>query len=271
MKLAINQATLMKTPMELFLKVVSQAGYEGIELRRDETFFYLKNHTIADLNELLNELNLKCITFNAIELFSLCSDKEFQKIYEYTENLMKIGNKIDCNTIIAVPSFIDDSNISLEVIKEQTVKRLKILAKLADKYDFKLGFEPLGFINCSVRKLATALEIINYEELPDIGLVIDTFHFFIGGHSIEMLNSIVVNKLLLIHINDVMKKPFSELNDSDRVLPGQGCFNLKGFLNKIKSMGYNGWLSLELFNEALWKEDPYKVAQNSINSLKKVI
>ena len=49
MKLAFNQATLMKTPMEIFLKAISSAGFEGVELRRDETFKYLKSNSITDL------------------------------------------------------------------------------------------------------------------------------------------------------------------------------------------------------------------------------
>ncbi|MHA1688406.1 MAG: sugar phosphate isomerase/epimerase family protein [Promethearchaeota archaeon] len=271
MKLALNQATLMKTPMEHFLEAASKASFEGVELRRDETFSYLKYNSVSDLKKLLVQFNLKCITFNAIELFSLCSNEEFKKIQKYTEKLMEIGNEIDCDTLIAVPSFLEGSSISSEKIKKQTTERLIILKKLADKYDFKLAFEPLGFMNCSVRKLSTALEIINNENLSDIGLVIDTFHFFLGGHSIEILNSIDLNKIWLIHINDVAKKSWTNLKDSDRVLPGQGNFNLKDFMNTLKIKGYDKWLSLELFNETLWKEDPHEVALNSIQAMKKFI
>ncbi|MHA1255440.1 MAG: hypothetical protein ACTSPS_07575 [Promethearchaeota archaeon] len=65
MKLAVNQATLMKTPMNSFLEAISNAGFEGVELRRDETFLYLKTHSIENLNQLLIKNNLTCITFNA--------------------------------------------------------------------------------------------------------------------------------------------------------------------------------------------------------------
>ena len=271
LKLAINQATLIKTPVDIFLNAISNAGFEGVELRRNETFDYLENHSINDLKTILNENNLKCITFNAIELFSLCPEKEFKGILEYTERLMIIGNQIDCNTIIAVPSFVEDPSMSNSKIIFKTVERLKILARMADKYDFRFGFEPLGFPNCSVRKLDMALKIIENEELPDMGLVIDTFHFFVGEHSINELNTIDLEKLWLIHINDAIEKPFKELQDSNRVLPCQGFFNLEGFVNKLKSIGYDKWISLELFNEQLWQENPYEVAKNSMVSLKKII
>ncbi len=271
MKYAINQATLMKTPMELFLKVISEAGFEGVELRRDETFAYLENHTVGDLKRILVKNNLECITFNVIELFSLCPEQEFERILEYTESLMNIGNQINCDTIIAVPSFLEDPYMSDSKIISKTVRRLKILAGLAEKYGFKLGFEPLGFPNCSIRKIDMAIKIIENEELPEIGLVIDTFHYFVGEHSINELDKIEPEKLWLIHINDAIEKPFKELQDSNRVLPCKGFFNLEMFVSKLKAIGYNKWISLELFNQKLWEKDPYDVARDSINSLKKLL
>ncbi len=271
MKLAINQATLKKTPMDIFLKAISKSGFEGVELRRDETFQYLKNNSIDDLKLLLHTYNLECITFNAVELFSLCPEAEFQHILDYTERLMKIGIEIGCDMIITVPSFNDDPTISEEKVISHTVKRLKILSRLADNYSFKLGFEPLGFLNCSVRKIELALEIIKSEGLPDMGLVIDTFHYFVGGHTVEELNHIELEKLWLIHINDSIKKPLNQLQDSDRILPSQGFFNLEGFMKQLKNLGYNQWLSLELFNEQIWEKNPFNVAEDSYATLNRII
>jgi len=271
MKLAVNQATLMKTPMEVFLHAISKAGFNGVELRRDETFEYLKNHTVEDLKQLLEYNKLKCITFNAIELFSLCSEEEFGRIYNYTEKLMDIGNQIKCDTIIAVPSFNNDPSLSEEIIISETIERLKKLTDLAEIYNFKLGFEPLGFPNCSVRKIDLALKIIENEELPKMGLIIDTFHFFIAEHSLNELEKIPLDKLWLIHLNDAIEKPFNEIQDSHRVLPCQGVFNLNMFVKTLKEIGYDKWLSLELFNEKIWEEEPYKVAVNSIASIKKIL
>ncbi len=271
MKLAVNQATLMKTEMEIFLRAISIAGFKGVELRRDETFVYLENHTIENLKTTLEKNNLECVTFNAIELFSLCPEKEFKRIMRYTEKLMDIGNQIGCDTIITVPSFLDEPNMNDNTIIIKTIDRLKLLAKLAEKYDFKLCFEPLGFPNCSVRKVDMALKIIQNEELPKMGLVIDTFHFFVGEHSINELDKIEPEKLWLIHLNDAIEKPFKELQDSNRVLPCRGFFNLEMFVQKLKEIGYNKWISLELFNQRLWEEDPYNVANDSMDSIKKLL
>lgn len=271
MKLAVNQATLMKTPMDVFLKAISDAGFTGVELRRDQTFEFLKKNSIADLKRLLKDNNLECISFNAVELFSLCSEDEFQSILLYTERLMEIGNQIECGMIITVPSFVPETPLSEDIIVSKTEDRLKILADLASIHEFKLGFEPLGFPNCSVRKLDMALKIIESEGLPKMGLVIDTFHFFVGEHAIGELDSVELEKLWLIHINDSIKRPINELQDSHRVLPGQGFFSLDLFIQKLKQIGYDKWISLELFNEKLWQEEPYRIAKESMEALRKII
>lgn len=271
MRFAVNQATLMKTPMTTFLEAIAKAGFEGVELRRDETFEYLKTNSIEDLIYHLDINGLECITFNAIELFSLCPEDEFRKILEYTERLMEIGVEIGCDTIIAVPSFIGDNPLDPEKVMSQTIRRLRKIADIAERYDFKVGFEPLGFHNCSVRKIEHALAIIKHEILPEMGLIIDTFHYFVGEHKVEELKTINADKLWLVHINDSVEKPLEQLQDSDRVMPDEGFFKLKSFIKTLKNIGYDGWLSLELFNEKIWKEDPYKVAINAINSINKLI
>ena len=103
-----------------------------------------------------------------------------------------------------------------------------------------------------------------------MGLIIDTFHFFVGEHHVNELEKIGKEKLWLVHINDAIEKPYKELQDSHRLLPCQGFFNLEMFVNKLKEIGYNKWISLELFNEQIWEEDPFKVAKRSMESIKKL-
>lgn len=274
MKLAINQATMMKTPMEVFLRSIAKAGFTGVELRRDETFEYLKSHSVDELKRLLEETGLKVVSWNAIELFSLCTESAFLDMYEYTERLMQIGNQIGCELIIAVPSFKKDSVFPLAEIDKITVERLRILRQLGEKYNFTVGFEPLGFPDCSVRNITHAIKILKETEedgLSSSPLVIDTFHYFLGEHTIEELGKIEGDRLGLIHLNDSIDKSLSQLQDKDRIWPGNGIFDLTGFHNELKKQKYDGYISLELFNEDYWKLDPYECAQKAFEYSKKYI
>jgi 2-keto-myo-inositol isomerase len=190
---------------------------------------------------------------------------------QYTEQLMKIGNEIGCDMIIAVPSFIEKAIVSKEKFFDLTVTRLHQLRVLADNYQFNLGFEPLGFANNSVRDVQLALQLldaVDVDGLAPSGLVIDTFHYFLGENKLELLSKIPKDRLWLIHIDDCIKKPPHLLQDDDRVWPGEGVFDLKNFISQVKSTGYSDYLSLELFNPSYWTQDPKIITKQAYESLK---
>ncbi len=271
---AINQATMMKTPMEPFLQSIGAAGFEGVELRRDETFEYLKSHSVQELKQALDAARLKVVSWNAIELFSLCDEAAFQGMCDYTERLMQVGNRIGCDLIIAVPSFLDQSKFPKDKTMEKTIERFQALRALAKKYSFRMGFEPLGFPNNSIRTISQALAVLEGAEsdnLPKSGLIIDTFHFFLAGQKAADLLSIPKDRLWLIHIDDCVQKPLDQLQDADRVWLGEGFFDLKGVMAFLKKMKYRGYISLELFNPAYWKIQPAMAAQKSFQSVQKYV
>ncbi|MBD3350649.1 MAG: TIM barrel protein, partial [Candidatus Lokiarchaeota archaeon] len=153
-----------------------------------------------------------------------------------------------------------------------TIERFQILRQLAKKYEFRVGFEPLGFPNCSVRKVNKSLDIIKESEkdgLPPSGLIIDTFHFFLAEHTSKDLLNIPEDRLWLVHVNDSVEKPLNVLQDSDRVWLGEGFFQLDDFFKNLKSTGYDDYISIELFNEDYWKLSPQEVAETALNSIKK--
>jgi len=274
MKISMNQATMMKTPMDKFLRAISEAGFDGVELRRDETFAYLEEHSVKDLSELLEQNDLEVVSWNAIELFSLCPQKEFEWMLDYSERLMKIGNEIGCDLIIAVPSFTDDAIVEKEQYEDLTVRRFQTLRKLADDYEFRMGFEPLGFPNNSVRNVKKAVRIMEKAEedgLDPSGLVIDTFHYFLAHTSPQTLKDIPEDRLWLVHCNDAIKKPLDELQDEDRVHMGDGFFELEEFFGVLRDIDCDKYLSVEMFNQDYWNQDPREVARKSMEHLKKFL
>jgi 2-keto-myo-inositol isomerase len=234
----------------------------------------LKDHSVAQLKENLESNKLKVVSWNAIELFSLCSELEFQKMVEYTEKLMKIGTEIGCNMIIAVPSFFSDTKIEKAEVTEKTVTRMKILRRLGHNYNCSIGFEPLGPASNSVRKVDHALEVIKQSEtdgLSPSGLVVDTFHFFVGDHQTADLGKIPGDKLWLIHLNDIAQSDLAKVSDADRKMPGDGQFDLPAFFNQAKKINYDGYVSIELFNPNYWMMEPQEVANISARTVKKYI
>ena len=77
----------------------------------------------------------------------------------------------------------------------------------------------------------------------------------------------------IFHIDDAPEtdRERETLADGDRVYPGDGILNLQGMLEILASQGFSGPVSLELFNEDLWREDPREVARIGAEKVRRLI
>ena len=71
---------------------------------------------------------------------------------------------------------------------------------------------------------------------------------------------------LFVHINDAPPGDIMTLDDSMRVLPGEGVIDLTGFLGAIAARGYDGPVSIELFSERLRAMSPEDAAQRAFDT-----
>ena len=65
--------------------------------------------------------------------------------------------------------------------------------------------------------------------------------------------------------------PRGQQHDADRVMPGDGHLDLKRILELLRGIGYNRWLSLELFREDLWAQNPEDVAREGLEKMRAVV
>ena len=76
----------------------------------------------------------------------------------------------------------------------------------------------------------------------------------------------------VFHLNDYpADPPAAQLNDQDRVMPGDGDAPARANLfQTFQAVGFAGVLSLELFNPGLWERDPLAVAKEGLAKMKAV-
>jgi len=66
----------------------------------------------------------------------------------------------------------------------------------------------------------------------------------------------------MVHLNDAPEKPPREIEDADRLLPGEGVIALPVLVDALRTRGYRGPWSLETFNPSYWSADPERVASS---------
>jgi len=270
MKIALNGATTMRADLETDIEAASAAGYELIEIWLAKLREFTKTKTITDLKRLLTENNIEPYSINSIEHITFRNAEDYAQIKAETEELSKIANEINCPYVVVVPGKLPEKASEQDII-EESVQVLNELADIAGKYDVGLAFEFLGQADCSVQTLDLDKKIIERVNRPNVGLVIDTFHFYAGNSTLEAIETLDPEKLFVFHINDAEDLPKETLTDAHRLYPGEGILPIKEIKARFDKIGYNRMVSIEIFRPEYWNENPFEVARKAREATERVL
>ncbi len=270
MKIALNGATTMRADLETDIKAASRAGYDLIELWAAKLREFLKTKTVADLKQLLEENNLEPYSINSIEHITFRDESDYEKIKLECEEYSKIAGEINCPYVVVVPGKLPENADEAEIIDE-SVGVLNELADIAGKYNVGLAFEFLGQSDCSVQTLDLDKKIVEKVNRENVGLVIDTFHFYAGNSTLEAIETLDPRKLFIFHINDAEDLSKADLTDAHRLYPGEGILPIKEIKQRLDAIGYDRMVSIEIFRPEYWNENPFEVAKRAKEATEKVL
>lgn len=259
MLLAINGATTMRATLPEDIAAASAAGFRALEIWGAKMDAYLETNSVQALKALFEKASLQPASINSIEFITFRSPEEYDEIKARCQELCELAQTLGCDKIVVVPSPTPEG-VGWNEIKDESVRVLRELSEVASPYRVQLAFEFLGFGWCSVRTLGQCWEIVRETDRPNIGLVIDTCHFYAGGSALHAIEKLNPAKILIFHINDVEERPLDTIEDAHRLLPGEGVIPLDDILIRLKQIGFDGLCSIELFRPEYWERDPVELA-----------
>jgi sugar phosphate isomerase/epimerase len=112
-----------------------------------------------------------------------------------------------------------------------------------------------------ISTLTTALKLIRQATHPNVRPMLDCYHFWSGLSKFEDLDLLHPGELAHVHFQDVPDIPRELLDNTTRLIPGDGVSPLVRILRKLAEKGYSGALSVELFLPEFTQGDPYEVAK----------
>ena len=116
----------------------------------------------------------------------------------------------------------------------------------------------------TLSRLSEAAAVLVETAHPCACLLPDVYHLYKGGSNVEGFRIINGHVIAVIHMNDYPGVPGRDLaNDSIRVYPGDGVAPLGQLLRILKATGFQGYLSVELFNRQYWEQDAALVARTA--------
>ena len=276
-KIGLNPVTITPCNYEQSLQIASKAGFSGIGLRFNLIRDYLNSgHTFAEVKTLLNESKLQATEMGFLSGWMFKggiplagkrgrTGETDQQLIEEMEFLFLVTKELGSPPITALAELNETGSI------QNAIKEFAWLCDQANKHGLKLMLEFAGSAP-QINRTKAAWELVKESGKKNAGLLLDSFLMFMKDLHLEDLELLPTDRIFTVHVSDAIGKPKSELNMlKDRLIPGEGVIPLVPFLKEIKRKGYDGYYTIEIFNEAYQKKDPLEIAIRARSAVEKLM
>jgi 4-hydroxyphenylpyruvate dioxygenase len=244
------------------LQAIAGAGFRGVEIMESDLLSY--NGTPGDIAKELADLGLTPITFQPFRDFEGMPEPQRQRTFDRAERKFDLMQELGCNQLMVCSNVSPDSLGGID----RAAADLRELGDRAAKRGLRVGFEALAW-GRHINDYRDAWEVVRRADHRAIGLVLDTFHIFARKTDLDPLRSIPGDGIFLVQLADAPWLDMDVLSWSRhfRCFPGQGDMPILEFMQALGQTGYNGALSLEIFNDQFSGGSPRSIAVDGQRSL----
>src|SRR3954467_11735896 len=244
------------------LMAAAAAGFDGVEIFEPD--FVASPWSAAGLRSRCADLGL------SIDLYQPFRDFDADDPDVLASNLRRAERKFDVMEQLGTDLILVCSSVSPHALHDddRIAEQLHRLAVRAGERGLRVSYEALAwarFVNTYER----SWEIVRRADHPALGLCVDSFHILSRGSDPAGIAALPGEKLFFLQLADAPHMDLDVLQWSRhyRLFPGQGTFDLPAFLGYVLAAGYDGPLSLEVFNDVFRQADPNRAAVDALRSL----
>lgn len=267
----LNTGTIrgQKLPFDKEIEIAAKAGYHSIEPWVDGINAYAqKGNSLKDLKKKIADLGIT--VESAISFFQWIVDddarraKGFEQAKRDMDTLAQIGGKR-----IAAPPAGATREPGLDL--DKAAERYRELLEIGDEIGVVPQIELWGSSK-NLHLIGQCMYVVIESRHPKACFMPDVFHIYRGGSDFDGLSLLSTRAIRVFHMNDYpADPPRDRINDSHRVLPGDGIAPLTRILANIYPARGHIVLSLELFNREYWQQDPLTVAKTGLEKMKAAV
>ncbi len=261
MFIALNSTLVMgKVPWPEFAELAARAGYGGVDVRLDTAM----EQGVAATKALLQRLKIQPAVLPLLVEFRK-DDAEFEKGLPALEAQAQFGAAIGCPRVATW--ILPSSTLPKDEQRRVYRKRLKACADVLARSHVRLGLEFVSPVH--LRKRFPHEFIWRMDEMlafakdcgSNCGLLLDCWHWHHAGASVADIVKAGREAIVHVHINDSSRAAPENVLDNQRLMPGEGVIDLKGFLGALNKIGYTDAVSVEVFGRGLADMKPDDAAR----------
>jgi len=272
-KFCLNMSTIMGQKLTLpeEVTIAGEAGYDAIEpWVREIQAFVDAGGKLPDLKKQIADAGLSVESAIGFAPWIVDDEAQRAKGIEQLKRDMELVRAIGGTRIAAPPVGANQkeaSRIDLFTVAQRYRAILEVGAQLGVTPQVEIwGFSP------NLSRLGEAVFAAVESGHPDACVLPDIYHIYRGGSDFAGLRLLSGAAVHVLHVNDYpTTKPRTEATDADRVYPGDGDAPLADIVVALRTAGFRGALSLELFNRDYWMQDARDVARTGLAKMKAMV
>lgn len=245
------------------LRACAEAGFDGVEVFEPD--LVSAPESPEEIRALAARLGLTLDLYQPMRDVEGVDDAEFARVLRRAEAKFRLMRRLGVDVVLCC------SNVATATIDDDEVsaRQLRALGDLAAEHGIRIAFEALAW-GRYIDDYRRAWRVVELAAHPAVGVCLDSFHILSRGHDPAGIREIPGERIFFVQLADAPRMELDVLSWSrhHRLFPGEGSFDLVGFVGHVLHAGYAGPLSLEVFNDTFRQTDPARTAAQARRSLR---
>lgn len=244
------------------LEAVAAAGFDGVEIFENDLLYY--DGSPREIRQMCADLGIAITLFQPFRDFEGMPRERLQRNIDRAERKFDLMQELGTDLVLVCSTVAPDSTGDERIL----VDDMRLLAERAGARGLRIGYEALAW-GRHVNRYSQVWNIVRQADHPALGVILDSFHTLSLKDDPAGIAQIPGDKIFFVQMADapILAMDVLEWSRHFRNFPGQGDFDLPGFLAPILQTGYSGPLSLEIFNDGFRAAPPRANAADGLRSL----
>ena len=244
------------------LEAIAAAGFDGVEIFENDLLYY--DGSPRNVRQMCADLGIAITLFQPFRDFEGCRRDRLQRNVDRAERKFDLMQELGTDLVLVCSNTASDSLGDERVLLDD----LSLLAERAGARKLRIGYEALAW-GRHVNTWQQVWNLVRRIDHPALGVLLDSFHTLSLKGDPRAIADIPGDKIFFVQMADapLLAMDVLEWSRHFRCFPGQGEFDLPGFLAPILKSGYTGPLSLEIFNDGFRAAPTRANAADGLRSL----
>ncbi|NHO33401.1 bifunctional sugar phosphate isomerase/epimerase/4-hydroxyphenylpyruvate dioxygenase family protein [Acetobacter fallax] len=226
------------------LEAIAEAGFTAAEVFEND--FVSSELSAADVRMLMNDLGLRNILYQPFRNFEGLTGDARRRAFSRAEHKFDLMQEMGTDLLLVCSTTLKEADGD----HGRIVDDFRELGERAARRGLRIGYEALAW-GRHINDHRQVAAIVTDVDLPSVGIILDSFHSLARKISPSSLNDLDPEKIFLVQMADapLMNMDLLQWSRHFRCMPLQGGLPVTEWVAALMQIGYDGPLSLEIFND----------------------